>query len=341
MRVTIKDVAKKCGVSTTTVSLVLNQRQSRISNDTRDLVLKTAQEMNYRPNQVAVGLVTKKSNVIGLIIPDVLENYFSSICKGVETECNKSDYSVILGNAGESHSRDIDYMHLFIDHGVDGLIIIRAARTTHEENKEFVDFVKSANIPIVMVDRTLNEANCKTLVFDYFESAYLATKHLLDRGHRIIGCVTGPSDYKSTNLRLKGYNKALSEFGISFDQNLIHEGDYHKMESGSMAFSYLLGNDVTAVIAFNSIMALGVYKCAHIYKKKIPEDISVISLDDIFVADVLDVPMTTVFQPSEEVGRRAVVELISIINGTNDDLSQIVFKPKLKIRASTNNLPLL
>jgi len=334
LRTTIKDIAAKTNLSVTTVSLVLNGKSSKISEKTKELVFKTAMELQYRPNQLAVGLIKKRTKTIGLIVPDIRNNFFSTLAKGIEDECRRNDWTVILCNTSDKHERDIEYINVLASKSVDGILYCMSADSSLEKFKKSYELLNKFNIPFIMVDRSFDMPDCITAKLDHVKGGYIATKYLLELGHKRIACVTGPNNLDDSNRRLVGYKKALKEAGIAFDSSIIAEGNY-SMESGIAAVETLIGKNFSAIFAFNDMMAYGVYKGLKKHNLSVPTDISVMGYDDIFLSEILEVPLTTVHQPVEKLGTAAASHLIGFIEGDLKDNTIVTYPPELVIRKST------
>lgn len=337
MRTTIKDVAHKSGVSVSAVSLVLNNKKCRVADETRKRIIRIAEELQYRPNHLARGLVTRKTHTIGLIVPDMRNYHFAEICKQVEHVCRDKGYIVIMGNYGTSAQQANEYFNVLIDKGVEGIIFAKSSVIyPSKEEQECYKMANLANVPIITFEPIEAQTRVSTILFDYKLGGYIATKHLLNLGHRNIGCITGPSTVKTSLERLEGYKMALKEQGIPFDPRRLYEGNF-EIESGMGALPTLRGEGVTAIFSFNDMMALGVYKAAHNYNLNIPNDFSIIGFDDIFLNDILEIPLTSILQPSAAIGRESAEQIIKMIN--HDEFSRsVVFQPVLKVRASTSKI---
>lgn len=338
MRATIKDVARRANVSTSTVSLVLNNKSVPISQQTRDAVLQAAKELHYRPNQLAVGLVTNKTNTIGLIIPDNSNPFFAALSNQIEKAASRNGYSIILGNTNNSAKSTRNYLRIFTDHAVDGIILAQADFSLPEEGEKCMQLIKDLHIPVVSVDRIYKESNLNSVVVDQKLAGYLATRHLLNLGHRRIGCASGPLGLSNCHNRLLGYQKALSEFDVPFDPNLIYEENLN-IECGIHALSTLLGQNVTAIFAFNDLIAYGVYKELRNYNLSVPDDLSLVGLDDIFLSEILQPPLTTVAQPVTEIAENVVDRIIGqIVSAGGTGQEPLVLEPILKVRGSTKRI---
>ena len=221
MRVTIKDVAEKAGLSVSTVSLVLNNKPHRISEETRQRVLEVARQMNYRPNRLAVGLIKNRTNTIGLLIPDITNMFFAEIAKGAEMGCQEQGYSMILCNTNDNPQKDIDYVNVLLERGVDGIIFVMAVNSSNNKARECYELLRQFEKPVVLVDRVVEELELPSVATDNELGGYLATRHLLELGHTRIGCITGPMGSQSSKQRLFGYIRALQEYDIPFYSGLV------------------------------------------------------------------------------------------------------------------------
>lgn len=333
MRATIKDVAAEVGVSTTAVSLVLNGKMSKISEKTKMQILEAAEKLNYRPNHIAMSMVTKTTRTIGLILPDISNIYFSELSKLIEQACYAHGYNVLYGNTHDIASRDIDYINIFLDRNVDAIIII-LSNSIDEHLRDIQKIIMNSETPFIVVDRMLDINAGTTIVVNQQLGGYLATQHLINLGHRSIGCITGPRNVYSSIERLNGYKAALTEANIPIQENLIFEGNFHR-ESGMEALPYLLGRGVTAIFAFNDMMALGVYKQAGYYNLSIPDNVSLVGYDDIFISDYLTPPLTSIEQPVRNLADEAVKQVLEAIEKKNNSKSFYTFDPVLKVRGST------
>ncbi len=337
MRTTIKDIAEYTGFSVTTISLVLNGKAYKIPESTKSTILDAADKLNYRPNQLAVSLVKKRTKTIGLVISDVSNVFFANLAKGVEDQCRKKGWNLILCNTNDLHKRDLEYIQVLADKGADGILFCMALDSDKKKAMKSVRLMEKLKVPFVMIDRYLEEAECCSIVVDHERGGYVATKHFLELGHKRIGCVTGPLVLEDSKARLKGYERALKEAGQPYDKALIYEGSYDR-ESGMKAVDYFMDKEVTAIFAFNDMSAYGCYKRLRQKGLQIPQDVSLIGYDDIFFSEILDVPLTSVYQPVYDMGVEAVSQLIDDLEKENGTKKCITFQPKLVVRESTAKL---
>lgn len=335
MAYTIKDIAREAGVSITTVSLVLNNKESRISQETRERILRIAKENNYNPNSSARALVTKKTNTLGLIIPDISNPFFSGLAKAIETEAQKHNYSIIFCNSDEKGKKDVANLSLLVSKQVDGLIISTSLRNSDLDHiQQFNRIVYESSIPVVAIDRQIPLKNYNYVSIDHMEGGFLATRHLLKLGHKRIGCITGPLESTSAQERYNGYMNALSMFGIQTDNNLVFHGDY-QLEAGMKGAFTLIERGVSAIFACNDMMACGAYRQARLMGKTIGKNFSIIGYDNIPICEILEQPLTTIAQPISDVGQNACRLLADLINKPQQSVQNIKFLPKLIVRNST------
>lgn len=334
MKVTIKDIAKRSGVSATTVSRIINNKAEGIRQETRERVLKVIEEMNYRPNSIARSMVTKRTNTIGLIIPSITNPFFPEVVRGVEDVANASQYNVFLGNTDSSFRKEVDYLELMKEKNVDGIIFTGP----HEsQDEEFYDSMQEYKIPIVLMDRGQQVEHFSGVYTDNVKGGYLATKHLLDLSHRRIGLITGPSNTFSSHERLQGCVKALHEYGLPVDESLILSGNY-LLEEGYEAAKVLLQKQVTAIFAFNDLMAYGVYRAAFEMGLSVPEDLSVVGYDNLPYNQLLVPPLTTIDQSAYQMGETAAKLLLNELNNKKAEKKQVIKEPTLIIKGSTQSL---
>ncbi len=330
---TIKDIAKEAKVSVTTVSFVLNGKLDNISEETIKKVKAVADKFNYSPNPIAVGLVTRKTKTIGLIIPDIQNLFFSQMAKHIEGELIKDGYNLILCNTDDKYERDLKTIMTLANRNVDAIIFSPSTQSMFIKNqKKIVELLRKTNIPYLVIDREIDNLGGNMVVNDDLYGGYIATKHLLEHGHRRIGCITGPLNVSSAKKRYEGYIKALREFNLDINKDYIIEGDYH-YNSGYYDTKALLSKDITAIFASNDLMAYGVYKACKEFNRKIPEEISVVGFDDLYFSSILDVPLTSVKQDVEQLSKKISAAILNKVSN-NEDLQTIVFKPSLTIRNS-------
>lgn len=336
MRVTIKDIAKETNLSIATVSLVLNNKADNISSKTRKLVIDTAKRLNYHPNQLAVSLVKKRTHTIGLIIPDIGNSFFSELANEINLEIQNSGWNIILCCTNDKFSRDLEYLQILFGKGVEGILYVMSSDYT-SLTLSAGKIIDELPIPIVFVDRYDPMINRSSVLLNYKKGSYLATRHLINLGHKKIACITGPMGLANSNERIEGYRLALQDSNLPIDNTLVFEGDYRYQSGAGLAEKVLQVPGVSAVFAFNDLMAYGVMRGLKAHGVRIPEDISLVGFDDIEFSSMLETPLTTVCQPTKEIGRLAAQRLLKEIEKKSLGPSHhIILEPSLIIRSSTS-----
>ncbi len=332
MTTAMKDVAREAGVSINTVSRALNGKPD-VNEDTKKRILEIADRLNYVPNFLAKGLVTKKTKTIGVIVSDNANPFFARIIKGIEDYARSRGYSIILCNTDERYEREEEVVRLFREKRVDGLLI-----TPIPSPKKRTDILelKELGVPFVLLNRHIEQTMTDYVINDNVYGAYLAVSHLVKLGHKRIGHISGPSQISSVRGRLEGYKKALFKNNIEFDNSLVKESNL-KMEDGYRLMKEFLEleNRPTAVFAYSDLLAIGVLKALKEAKLKVPKDIALVGYDDIEFSSLLEIPLTTVHQPRYRIGEEGAKILINRIEKKDSEgFQQIVLKPELVIRES-------
>lgn len=302
---TMRDVAKLAGVSSSTVSHVINETRF-VNPETRERVLQAMAELNYQPNRLARSLRNRQTHTFGVLLPNSANPFFAEVLLGVEAACFDHGYNIILGNANDDPERELFYLDVLLSKQVDGIFLVSTG-AYHEA----LEMLTRHNAPVVMVDRSPGTRQFDTVFANNEGGGIIATQYLLDLGHRRIGCITGPSMLTPSADRVTGYRQALESAGLTVDEELIIAGDFQH-ESGYHAGQQLLGlpDPPTAIFACNDLMAVGVLYAAYEGGLRIPTDISVIGFDDVPLASYTVPRLTTIYQPSQEIGRVAVELLI-------------------------------
>jgi len=338
---TIQSVADKVGVSTTTVSRVLNGKAEtyRISKRTEERVLQAATDMGYIPNQVARGLRNQRTNTIGLIIPDISNPFFSTIARNIEINARKAGCSTILSDSQEDTQLEKESLRLLQGRKVDGLIICPVG-----EVSAHIEPVLHKNIPLVIIDRYFPELDCTYVISDNYKGAYDAVSYLIENNHRTIACIQGRARTSVNHERVQGYRDALKKHGLPVDESLIIGESFGK-KNGYIGAKILLNRTPrpTAIFSTSNLISLGAMGAILEEGLSIPDDISMISFDDQPYSDYLITPMTTIAQQTDEIGHIAFKLLETQINhDMNQDMKprieRIVLPTKLVIRKSVKTL---
>jgi LacI family transcriptional regulator len=332
---TVRDIAKKAGVSATTVSLVLNKKDSRISEKTRERILTITAEHQYRPNKIAVSLATNKTNTLGVIVPDLVNLFYASMISGIENYAQRKDYSLLLCSCSENIDKCIRLINTLEARCVDGIILISPGKINEGRNHVLMaEALGRLGKPYVLLEHAVHDLYHDFVTSDNMLGGYIATKHLIDLGHKKIGCITGPLSEYGAMRRLLGYRDALEENQIVYDEELVYNGDF-QVASGIAGAEALIKRGVTALFCGNDMMAQGVLITAEKMGIAVPRELSVVGYDNNPVCELLRVPLTTVAQPVELMGKAACELLLSKIADPRDTNQDYYFTPTLIRRAST------
>ncbi|HID87460.1 MAG TPA: LacI family transcriptional regulator [Anaerolineae bacterium] len=327
--VTVKDVADLAGVSTATVSRVLNNHP-HVAEETRFKVLWAMEQLGYQPSRVARRLRMKSTQILGLIISDIANPFFTSVVRGIEDVAYAHQYSLLLCNSDEDPAKEALYVDVLQAERVAGIIISPA-----DENSTSCEPLLRNGVPIVAMDRRLCQFDVDTVLVDNIKGAHQATSHLIRLGHRRIGLIGGPPHITTGRERREGYEKALVEHGLEPDQRLIKIGDF-KQDSGYQGARELLEMDdpPTAIFAANNLMTLGALNAIHEKGLNIPRDVAIVGFDDMPWALSLNPPLTAVAQPTYELGRTAANLVLQRIAEKDREIVELRLEPTLIIRRS-------
>jgi len=324
---TIKDVANMAGVSTTTVSHVINKTRF-VSKDLIERVNDAITTLNYQPYGLARSLRRKQSGTIGIVIPDNTNPFFAEVVRGIEDTCFENGYSVFLCNSDGKPAKERNYLQLLIEKGVDGLVLVSTG-----DDEEAMRLLENREIPKVIVDREISGLHMDSVLVDNQQGGYSAARYLIELGHRTIGCIMGPSNITPSGQRIEGFRKGLKEGGLLLDENMVATGDF-KSFGGYEGFKKLLRGELvpTAIFVCNDMMALGALNAARELGIDVPEQLSLIGFDDIALASLINPNLTTIAQPKYELGETGAELLLKRINNKGRSESRIVKKTHLVIR---------
>ncbi len=336
MKVTITDIAKIAGVSVATVSRVINNKSKGVSDATRERIWKIVEENNFQPSAIARGLVTKQSNIIGLLIPNITNPYHLELAKGVEDAAAERGYNTILCDGANSTKKESSHIDFLNDHYVSGVVY----SNTEEISEETFLKIKSFSMKSVFVDSRIAWDRAYNINADNKKAMKEVVRFLYENGHRQIAFVGGPATTYSTIKRFEGYKEALDELGIPFDDQLVIYGDYI-IETSRERISELLDKNInfTALACCNDMMAIGAYEVFEERSLRVPEDVSVVGFDDIYMAKHIRPRLTTMRQPTYEMGRESADVLIDLIEGNgNRSEMNIRFDTALQVRDSVKKM---
>ncbi|MDA0643178.1 MULTISPECIES: LacI family DNA-binding transcriptional regulator [Nonomuraea] len=326
---TIYDVARHAGVSAATVSRVVNGRSS-VDPALAERVRQAMGELKYRPNAVARNLRRSQTTLWAVIISDIGNPFFTAMVRGVEDVAQKAGFSVVLCNSDEDPAKEGKYVTAALNDQMAGVIISPSGRGTH------VNRLVEAGVPVVVIDRLPRGVAVDTVMVDNEHGAQLATGHLIEAGYERIACVTGPRRLSTAAQRLRGYQRALRAAGRKVRTELIRFADFRE-EGGYAAMADLLRQDPRpdAVFAANNLMTVGAVECLVDQGVRIPQEVGVAGFDNIPWAHLVRPTLTTVDQPTYELGRTAALLLAERITEPTRPASSVTLHTQLHVRESS------
>jgi DNA-binding LacI/PurR family transcriptional regulator len=327
---TMKSVATAAGVSVQTVSAVVNNKPG-ISAHTRERVMRSIEKLGYRPYSIARSLRTRRTRTIALVVSDLANPSFSTIASSVEDYAHSTNYSVVVYNTHDDIEREARYMSTAIERWVDGVLFVSA-----EDQMTSMVTLQNARIPSIAIDRIPEHYTGASVTLDNVKAGRIAAEHLLQLGHQRIAHISGPLKLRLARERYKGFREAMESRGLNPDIYPAGEGNWD-CKDGFRAMQGLLAHKptLTALFAANDRMAIGAIQAAYQAGLKVPNDISVVGLDDIELARFQVPPLTTVRQSFEELAIQGVRLLLAMLEGKEVDQYRIVIEPTLVQRCST------
>ncbi|GGH68084.1 LacI family transcriptional regulator [Compostibacillus humi] len=329
--VTIIDVAKRAGVSKSTVSQYLNGRYEYMGADTRERIKQAVEELGYRPNTIARSLKKKKTKTIGVILANILYSFSTKVIRAIEDVCNREGYQVIICNADDNPSKEKWYIEMLLAKQVDGIIAIPT-----KSNIDLYRKLKERNYPLVFVDRYIDGLDISTMMLHNEKAAKMCVDELTDNGYERIAMLTmEPISITPRFERIQGYKKALEDKGLKATEDYIASAPLKEMQT-RLKELMALKQPPQAIIAINDLSFMQLLTFVKENKLEVPGDLAIIGIDDISFADLFDPPLTTIAQPAFDIGREAAAALIQKINNRyvmDADIRR--FEPRLIRRASS------
>jgi len=332
---TIHDIAKMANVSSATVSRVLSNSSYPVSKELRERIKRIASEANYIPNMLGKQLKMNSTTTIGVIIPSIVNPFYSSVMFGIEEVARQNDFVVIGCNTLEDPELEEKYIQTMLEKQVKGLVI-----SSISQNKKLLDMLKTHGIKVVAIDQKIEEEGICQIEFDYQKGGYMATRYLQSKGHTRIGYVTSQMDRPSRRSICKGYVEAMREAGL---EPVVEEANteevynaVHIFDTGRLLTKRLLDRKIplTAIFACNDMMAFGVMNELSLQAYKVPEDVSVMGFDGIDLGQLMHPPLTTIKQPDYEMGKMACKMLLDMMRGEDAPMFDVILQPKLLERSS-------
>lgn len=303
MGVTIKDVAKRTGLSVTTVSLVLNKKESRIPERTKQLIESAAQELNYTPNQTAVSLVTKRTQTLGLVLPEVAYYNFADLVRSMEIACKNAGYFLMLSLVGLDDEEALEQIESLLRRGVDGLVFDPSFMP--DSVRGYRECLEASVAPIVPLGCINTLLLPNSIAPEHRQGGFVAAAHLLQLGHRQIGYICGPATLGVASTFISGCRDASEEYGAQWNEENVYEGSYCAA-TGAAGLAALRRRGVTGIVCGADSIAAGVYRAAHTLGLSIPGNLSVVGYGNTALAADFFVPLTTVSIHFDRIARKAV-----------------------------------
>ncbi|WP_421930354.1 ribose operon transcriptional repressor RbsR [Morganella morganii] len=327
---TMKDVARLAGVSTSTVSHVINNNRF-VSDGVRKKVNDAIAELNYAPSALARSLKMNRTNTIGMLVTTSNNPFYAEVVRGVERSCYERGYSLILCNTEGDHKRMNSSLETLLQKRVDGLLLM----CTEIKGPSAEVFSRYPRLPMVMMDWSPFAFGGDVIQDNSFLGGEIATNHLIENGFTRIACIAGPLDKSPAKSRLDGFYRAMAQVGLDVPPEYVLESDF-EFSGGFSAMNQLLSLPVPpqAVFAGNDAMAVGAYQAIWQKGLRIPQDIAVIGYDDIDLAAFLTPPLTTIHQPKDELGKLAVDKLLRRMDDADAPSDLLVLTPALINRGS-------
>jgi len=328
MTVTIYDVAREAGVSMATVSRVVNNNPN-VKPQTRKKVFEAIEKLGYRPNAVARGLASKRTTTVGVVIPDISNHIYAEVARGIEDIANMYHYNIILCNADKKKEKEIRVINTLLEKQVDGLLFMGAAVTD-----DHIEAFRTTTVPIVLCATSDEKHEYPSVDIDHEQAAYDATKQLLEAGHRKVGMISGRLEDPFTGLaRYQGYRRALEEAGIPFREEYVRSGTL-RYASGMEAMNYFLQlkDRPTAIFVANDEMALGAIHQVQDAGLKVPDDISVISVDNSKLSIMVRPQLSTVSQPMYDIGAVSMRLLTKLMKNEQVEEKRVILPHEVILR---------
>jgi len=335
-QVTIKDIARELGISPSTVSRALKDHPD-ISPETKKAVNELAEKLNYQPNIVALNLRQKKTNTIGVIIPEIVHFFFSTVISGIEDIAYQAGYNVILAQSNESYQREVTDMKALFNSRVDGMLLSLSRETT---NYDHIESIINRGMPIVFYDRMYNSPGCSKVIVDDYSGSKEAVLHLVDQGCKRIAHLIAAPNLIISKDRLRGYEDALKESKLELNPDWIVECQAGNFEEGKRAAEKILSmkNLPDAIFASNDPLAMGAILAIKEKGLKIPNDVAIVGFSNWFFGELIEPTLTTVDQPGFEMGQEAAKILIRQIEMKEKERGELVHEVKtLKTRLVIRN----
>lgn len=332
--ITLQDIANQLKISKATVSIVLNGHgdEKRVSKETQERIVQFARENNYKANYLARGLSLGRSDTIGLIVPNIGDIYFARIARRIERKARRSGYNVVFSSTRESRERESELIQTMLNRGVDGLII-----ASSQKNQDDIGLLKKNKFPFVLIDRCYPELETNFVGEDNKGGTAHATSQLLKTGRKRIGFVTLNNDLEALHQRLAGYRLSMKKHGLPIEDEWIGALNYEYAESEMLEQIHTMVSapaNIEGIVFATHFLAASGMRALKELNVRIPQDLALVSFGQMNAFDLVDPPVTSVVQPVEELGDRAVDILLENLGGTITNNKRVILNNRLLIRKS-------
>jgi DNA-binding LacI/PurR family transcriptional regulator len=333
---TLKDIAERAGVHSSTVSRVLGGKENLlITEETRQRILAVAKELNYQPNHLARAFRLKKTQTIGLIIPDISNPFFSGIAHSIEKASSSAEYNLVVCNTDEKQDKEIHLVHTLLSRGIDGLILAPV-----QNRYQHIQDLCNKNFPLVLIDRCFENIDTNVVISDNEHAAYQAVVHLAKLGHHRIGFVSGRKNIYTIQQRYSGYKKAVTDYHLEGDTSLTSENGFTSKSGFESTLKLLsIESPPTALLISGNLITVGAMQAIMEKGLLVPDEISIIGFTDFICSPFWIAPLTTITHPLEEMGKKAFATLLERMQAEKPlPNAKVVVKTKLTIRKSVKAL---
>ena len=326
-KITLKDIARELDVSISTVSKAL-KNSVEISRDTKEKVQAFARLYNYRPNNIAISLKNKRTKNIGVIIPDIVHHFFTTVFRGIEKYANARGYNVIVCISDESFDKEVINMEMLANGSIDGFIMALSAGTQLKNDYNHLKQVMDQGIPLVLFDRVTDEVDCDKVVINDEQAAYTAVKNMIQSGRKRIALLTSEAHFNVSEKRADGYYKALIEYNLPINEDLVLVLP-HMYDEENISEQFFKEADIDAVLCVNEIYAVRSMRHLQSMGKRIPEDVAVIGFTDGILSKLSNPSLTSVAQHGELMGETAARLLVDRIEADYQDMEEPVYRTEV------------
>lgn len=332
-RTRLTDVAEQAGVSTATVSRVLNDKPG-VADETRRAVLAALDMLGYeRPEKLRV----RSAGLVGLVVPELSNPVFPAFAQHIETHLAEAGYTTLFGTQAPGGATEEQYIDVMVDHHVDGIIFVSGLHADSRVDTSRYDRLQSLDIPFVVMNGTNPNVHAPSFSIDERRAMEIAVRHLRSLGHTRIGLATGPERYIPTQGKMRGFREAIRRHGGEAGPPVVNT--LFTLEGGRAAAGMLLDRGCTAIVCGSDVMALGAIDLVRSRGLEVPDDVSVVGFDDSPLIAHTNPPLTTLRQPVQAMCRSAVATLLAMIDGGPTPRTEILFVPELIVRGSTGPAP--